>query len=68
MRYAIARYKESRRDLAYRIFVTESLKLIPQQQYLNIKYTDMISDTPPDTRTGDEIAKDVIEKMGLNIK
>lgn len=67
MRYVAARYKEEQRELAYRIFVTESLKLIPQNKYLTIEYNDVITNNKDD-RTGDEIANDVIKRIGLKFE
>lgn len=65
MRYVQARYEQEQRELAYRIFVTESLRLAPQNKYLTMKYMEMIKPQAIDNRTGDEVAIDVIERIGL---
>lgn len=65
MRYVRARYEEQQRELAYRIFVTDSLQNIPQNKYLTVRYKDLIYPKKEDTRTGDEVALQVITKLGL---
>lgn len=67
MRYVLAKLVEYDHDKAYRIYVTRSLQLIPQSQYLQASYTDTISGKikPQDTRDGDEIASDVMTNAGL---
>ena len=66
MRYVEARIEEEDREEAYRIYVTRSLQLIPQQGYMQNSYYDIINDNVEiDTRDGDEIAVDIIERAGL---
>ena len=66
MRYVLAKLVEYDHDKAYRIYVTKSLQLIPQSQYLQASYMDTISGKiKRDTRSGDEIASDVIISAGL---
>lgn len=75
MRYVNARYNQQRRDLAYRIYVSDGLKAISENlsrvgggSYLNARYADLIDDNKPiDTRTGDEVAADVIKAAGLKL-
>lgn len=52
MRYTTARYKDYQRELAYRIYVTDALKVIGG---LNARYFDVIDDTPPDDKTPEEV-------------
>ena len=52
--------------MAYRFYVTDSLQYIPQQRYTTKRFYDIIYAKPEDTRTGDEIAVDVIKKAGLS--
>ena len=66
MRYVEARLEQNNRDEAYRIYVTQSLQLSPQNKALKIDYLEMLEPKEVDTRTGDEIALDVIAKAGLN--
>lgn len=52
--------------MMYRIFVTESLRLAPQNRFINQSYYDIIN-KKIDNRSGDEIAMDVIERLGLKV-
>ena len=65
MRYVEARLDEYLRDKTYRIYITRSLQLIPQSKYITANYTDLIEPKEEDTRTGDEIALDIINRAGL---
>lgn len=67
MRYVEARVEQNYRDEAYRIYVTDSLQNIPQEKYLSKRYYDIICPIQ-DNRSGDEIAADVINKLGLQFK
>ena len=60
-------YVEKAQTVAYRVHVTESLRNMPQGRHVAISYWDMIHPKPADTRTGDEIAADVIERLGLEV-
>ena len=66
MRYVEARLEQEYRDEAYRIYVARSLQLIPKQEYISVDYVDMIYPKKKDTRSGDEIALDVIKNAGLS--
>ena len=62
MRYAQARYEKNTRDWAYRVYVTDSLKVIGG---LNIRYADLFK--PEENRTAEEIIgniKDGLNKLG----
>lgn len=65
MRYVISRYKAYQKEMAYRIYITDSLFYLGQMKSLNVRYYDLVNPRPKETRTGDEIALDVIEKAGL---
>lgn len=67
MRYVTARFNNEQRELAYRIYVTDSLQLIPQNSYRTQRFYDL-TEKEVDNRTGDEIALDVIKKAGLKLK
>lgn len=38
-----------------------------QNKYLNVHYDDLIHPKPVDTRSGDEIALDVIQRLDLKV-
>lgn len=59
---------EYNREEAYRIYVTRSLQLVPQNSYITKTYIDMLKPQKVDDRSGDEIAADIIVKAGLKLK
>lgn len=70
MRYVEARVDDYFRDETYRIYVTRSLQLIPQNQYLATGYTDFLDPTykSVDDRSGKEIVTDIILRAGLQFE
>ena len=68
MRYVEARLTEYTREQAYRLFVTRSLQLAPQGQYITTSFGDILNPQKVDNRTGDEIAIDVMKKAGLSFR
>lgn len=62
----MARLEESDRDMAYRFYITDALQNIPQNKYNVKRFYDIINPKPEDNRSGDEIAVDVISKLGLS--
>ena len=74
MRYAIARYQSQQRDLAYRIYVADCLRIISENtakmgggSYITAKFPDIINPKPVDNRTGEEIAADIIKMAGIEV-
>ena len=74
MRYAMARYQSQQRDLAYRIYVSDCLRIISENtakmgggSYITAKLSDIINPTPVDNRTGEEIAADIIKRAGIEV-
>ena len=74
MRYAIARFNQHQRDLAYRIYVTDCLRIISENTakmgggaYITAKFADIINPKPVDDRTGEEIAADIIKRAGIEV-
>lgn len=74
MRYAIARYQSQQRDLAYRIYVSECLRMISENaakigggSYITAKFADIINPRHADNRTGEEIAADIIKRAGIEV-
>ena len=65
MRYAIARFKTEQRNLAYRIYITDSLKAIGR---LDRRYFDSIADDFRETLKPSESAEDIISRIqnGVN--
>lgn len=74
MRYAMSRYQSQVRDLAYRIYVTDCLRIISENtakmcggSYITAKLSDIINPKPVDNRTGEEIAADIINRAGIEV-
>ena len=74
MRYAIARYQSQQRDLAYRIYVTDCLRMttentakMSQGSYTAARFYDIINPKPVDNRSGNEIAADIIKRAGIEV-
>ena len=71
MRYAIARYQSQQRDLAYRIYVTDVLRMSLEctahlsGHQLNLdRFADVYYPKPVDNRTAD----DIIEGIRIKLK
>ena len=74
MRYAMARYQSQQRDLVYRIYVTDCLRIISENSakmcggsYMKLKFSDIINPKPVDNRAGEEIAADIIKRAGIEV-
>lgn len=67
MSYALARVEQSSRDELFRAYVARSLRAIPKGEYVKAQYADLVYPLPVDPRSGDEIAEDVIRRLGLEV-
>ena len=74
MRYAMAHYQSQQRDLAYRIYVTDCLRMVTentakmsQGAYTSARFYDIINPKPVEKRTGEEIAADIIKRAGIEV-
>lgn len=63
MRYVNARADEQSREQTYRIFVTESLRMLPQQKYIGKSYIELLKPVKVETRTGEQVADDVAKNL-----
>lgn len=68
MRYVEARFDEYNRDEAYRIYVSRSLQLAPQDKYITKNYTELLKPQKIDTRSGEDIVSDIMLKAGLKFE
>lgn len=68
-RYLSARQRREAEGAAYRVYLTESIRLAVQSRYIATPYLELVRGAaePADTRSGDEIAADVIDKLGLKV-
>ena len=74
MRYAMARYQSQQRELAYRIYVTDCLRMVTentakmsQGAHTAARFYDIINPKPGADRTGEEIAADIIKRAGIEV-
>ena len=63
MRYAKARYRSFGRDYAYRIYVTDALKVLSG---IEVRYADFVKETPDPKESSDEIIDRMRRKLGGN--
>ena len=70
MKYMVARFLQETEDLSYRIYTTDMLRVVSMGQRIQSvqRYAELIDHAPKDTRSGDEIAADVIQRCGLKVK
>lgn len=61
--YLLSKYKEYAEEVAYRVYITDSIFYYMQNKSISIRYYDMLHQSPKDERTGDEIALEIIEKL-----
>ena len=57
--------EEYRREMTYRYYVTDSMYYMSRNQIPSERFYDLVNSGPPDTRSGDEIAIDIITRAGL---
>lgn len=74
MRYATARFNQHQRDFAYRIYVTDCLRMATENTakmskgaYTSARFYDIINPKPVEKRTGEEIAADIIKRAGIEV-
>lgn len=67
MAYVLARVEQQSRDELFRAYVARSLQAIPKGEYIEAGYADLAYPLPVDPRSGDEIAEDVIRRLGLEV-
>lgn len=75
MRYCTARLNEKARNDAYRIYVTDVLRIVAENtaryaggNYIKARYADIIEPKKQDNRTCEEITADIVARCGLTIK
>ena len=75
MRYVVSKYKEQQKEMAYRVYVTECLRITTENtakqsggSYIDKPFTDFIgNNNPKDERTADEIIADISFRAGLEV-
>lgn len=69
MRYVFSLYKNRCQELAYRIYITDSLQALGQGKYLKTRYADII--TPREIINpleADGYARNVLYRAGIEVK
>ena len=71
----MARINERTKTEAYRIYVTDALRVVAENtarfasgNYIKSRYADVIEPKKQDNRTGDEIVADIFKRAGLVVK
>lgn len=59
---------EYHKELAYRIYITDSLFYQSDEKRLTKRFYDIIKPAPVDKRSGDDIALDVIGRLSLKVE
>ena len=65
MKHVLALYEEERAEEAYRVYVTDSLKLSGEGKYISERFHDLMH--PPEEIDAEAIIDDVIERAGLEV-
>lgn len=75
MGYCAARFVEWARAEAYRIYVTDALRIVGENtarfasgNYIKARYADIVEPKKQDNRTCEEITADIVARCGLTIK
>lgn len=70
--HVLQTYKQEQKEFAYRVYVSDSLKFIAENtakyaggSHITNRFAEIVTKKPSDTRTGAEIARDVIKAAGL---
>lgn len=64
----MARLEQEVREIAFKNYVADSLQAIPQHKHLTKRYAELVDfSAVPDTRSGREIANDIIKGAGITI-
>lgn len=71
----MARLNEKARNDAYRIYVTDALRVVAENtarfasgNYIKARYADIIEPKKQDNRTCEEITADIVVRCGLVVK
>ena len=65
MKYAISRFKKEQEDMAYAIYVTDTLYYNSHNKCLNNRFFDLIDDKPVKEEKAEDIVANVMAGAGL---
>ena len=68
--HMIAEHDNRMHEKVYRSYTADLLKVIAESMGATVsqRYTDLITEEPQETMSGDEVALQVIKKAGLKVK
>lgn len=73
--HCVSLFNKKQREKLFQTYVTETLKLINDNiakihggSVLKTRYSELIETKKIDNRTGDEVARNVIKRIGLKVK
>ena len=74
MRYATARYTEKQGELAYRIYVSDCLRITTKNtakfaggSFMEADFRDVLKPKQKDNRTAEELVADIIQRAGIKV-
>lgn len=59
----MGRYNKQMAERFYRIYITDSLRLMPQMKYLTTRWAEAMGYAERDERTAEEIIDDVLGRL-----
>lgn len=65
LKFARAQFEEKEEEHLYRIYMSDSLNYSVEGRRFTKRFADFINPQPIDDRSGDEIAEEVINRLGL---
>lgn len=68
MRYISAKLNKEVADMVYREYITESIRLRNEGQYLNFKYLDTIYKEPEREHDAQAMVNDFVSRAGIEVK
>jgi len=68
--YVRAAIEQDEEDYTFKVYMSDSAQLAGENKFITRRWCDIANDLkkPPDNRTGDEVAADVIKRLGLSLK
>lgn len=74
--HCISAFSERQQEKSFRIYVTDTLsyiakntaKQVKEGVYVGKRWIDIIEPKKEDDRSGDEVAMEIIEKLGLRVE
>ena len=62
-----ARFNRDKMEFTYKYYITDMLFYHNQNQGLSERFYDKINQKPEDTRSGKELAYDILKKAGVEV-